>query len=278
MTITAEGGIEQLEQEFAAAKIEPNEPGFYEDRAFIRREAQVPHYLDNYARYVQWRHYDMGYAEHAEPVIHVVAEEIQMALKADGSPEAHAEAPLAISRILEREGIWNYVACGAMTINFPPSSSFDPFSFWSINMQYGKPFDCAYRWVVAPPFQIVDVSIQACRYPYPFNHLLPKIVWATETEATQGTLEEIFSPDALKEIKRLGLSDDDALDTYLPNYRKRFAPDFPAHVVTNLDTQLKYTPTRIMISEESLEQLKGFQTRGLSAAQLYSKNIRPRLP
>ncbi len=277
MTLTAESDLDQLEQEFAAARISPDEPGFYEDRAFIRREQQVPHYLDNYARFVQWRPYDMGYVEHAEPVIHVVAEEVQLALKADGSEQAHAEAPLVMSRILEREGIWNYVACGALTINFSPSSSFEPFSFWSINMQYGKPFDCSYRWVVAPPFQIIDVSIQACRYPYPFNHLLPKIVWATETETTTGTLADIFSPDALKEIERSGMSMEESLDTYLPNYRKRFAPDFPAHIATSLDTRLKYVPTNVMISEDSLEQLKGFQSRGLSAAQLYTENIRPRL-
>jgi hypothetical protein len=276
MTLTADG-LEQVEQEFAAARINTDEPGFYEDRAFIRRESQVPHYLDNYARFVQWRHYDMGYVEKVEPVIHVVAEEVQMALKADGSEQAHAEAPLVMSRILEREGIWNYVACGALTINFPPSAGFDPFSFWSINMQYGKPFDCTYRWVVAPPFQIIDVSIQACRYPYPFNHLLPKIVWADHTETTFGTPEDVFSPDALKEIGKSGMAMDDAYDKYLPNYRGRFMEDFPAQIVTCLDTQLKYTPTRIMMSEDSLEQLKGFESQGLSAAQLYTKKIRLRL-
>ncbi len=276
MVLTAEG-IEQLEEEFAAAKIPTDEPGFYEDRAFIRREQRVPHFLDNYARFVQWRHYDMGYAEYAEPVVHVVAEEVQLALKADGSEQAHAEAPLVMSRLLEREGIWNYVACGAMSIAFPPNSGFNPFSFPSVDLCMGSPVDRSYRWVVAPPFQIIDVSIQACRYPYPFNHLLPKIVWATKTETSISTPDEIFSPKVLKEIEQSGESMEEAVDRYFPNYREGFAPDFPARIVTCLDTQLKYVPTHVMISEESLEQLKGFQTQGLSAAQLYSKKIRPRL-
>ncbi len=277
MTTLMAEGLEQLEQEFAAAHIPTDEPGFYEDRAFIRREQQVPYYLDNYARFVQWRKLDIRYVEKVEPVVHVVAEEVQLALKADGTQDAHLEAPLVMSRMLEREGIWNYVACGALTINFPPNSGFDPFSFPAIDLRGRTPFDSSYRWVVAPPFQVIDVSLRACRYPYPFMHLLPPIVWATETETTVGTPADIFSEKALQEIQQQGMSVEDALDRYLPDYRNGIAPDFPARIVTCLDTQLKYVPTSVMISEDSLEQFKGFQSQGLSAAQLYSKKIRPRL-
>jgi len=49
MTAVMEEGIEQLLQEFAEARISTEQPGFYEDGAFIRREQKIPHYLDNYA-------------------------------------------------------------------------------------------------------------------------------------------------------------------------------------------------------------------------------------
>ena len=114
-----EEGIEQLQQEFAEAKIPTDEPGFYEDPAFIRREAKVPHYLDNYARFVQQQPYSLTYLDRAEPIIHVVSEELQLALKEDGTPEAHAEATFVMSRILEREGVWNYVASGSLAHDVP---------------------------------------------------------------------------------------------------------------------------------------------------------------
>jgi len=272
-----EEGIEQLQQEFADANIPTDEPGFYEDRAFIRREQKVPHYLDNYARFVQQQPYSLSYLDNAEPIIHVVSEELQLALKEDGSPEAYAEAPLVMSRILEREGVWNYVASGSLTMTFPAGSGFEPFSFPALNLQCGKTIDCSYHWAVAPPFQIIDIAIQACRYPYPFNHLLPKIVWETGGEPAAAELSDFFGANALKEIARAGMTMEEALDQYFPNYRERFAADFPPRAIARLDTQLKYVPTGVVVAESSLEQFTGFKSRGLTAAQIYAENIRPRL-
>jgi hypothetical protein len=272
-----EEGIEQIRQEFADTKIPTHEPGFYEDPAFIRREQKVPHYLDNYARFVQQQPYSLSYLDRAEPIIHVVSEELQLALKEDGTPEAHAEAPFVMSRILEREGVWNYVASGSLSMTFPAGSGFEPFTFAALNLQLGKTIDCSYHWVVAPPFQIIDIAIQACRYPYPFNHLLPKIVWETGGDVSVGDPSEIFAAKALKDIAQAGMTTDEALDRYFPNYRERFAADFPARVIARLDTQLKYVPMRVKVAEDSLEQFTGFKSQGLTAAQIYSKKIRPRL-
>jgi hypothetical protein len=270
-------GLERLQQEFAAARIPTDKPGFYEERQFVRREQQDPAYLDNYARFVQWQPYTSAYFERVEPIVHVVAEELQSALKRDGSPEAHAEAPLVMSRILEREGVWNYVVRGALTITFPPNSGFAPFTFWSVDAgPNGAPIDSAYQWVFAPPFQVIDMTIQSCRYPYPFNHLLPKTIWEQNTEAAAGDPAEILGPGALQAIARDGLSPAEGLDRYLPHYRTNFAPDFPAHVVSRLDTQLKYVPTGVIASDNSLEQFAAFVSQGLTAAQLYAKKMKPR--
>ena len=91
MTVLMEEGIEQLLQEFAQARISTEQPGFYEDGAFIRREQKIPHYLDNYARFVDQQPYSPAYLDRGLSIIHVVSEELQLALKEDGSQEAHAE-------------------------------------------------------------------------------------------------------------------------------------------------------------------------------------------
>jgi hypothetical protein len=277
MTALMETSLEELLKDFAAAKICTDEPGFYEDGAFIRREQKVPNYLHNYARFVNLNDFSPAYLDRAQPIIHVVSEELQSALKADGTQEAHAEAPLVMSRILEREGVWNYVVSGSLTMTFPSGSGFEPFSFWSLEVRQERAVDCSYHWIVAPPFQIVDIAIQACKYPNPFTHLLPRIVWEENAEPTVAELSDIFSPKGVKHITEAGMSMDEALDKYLPYYRGHFAADFPPRIVTRMDTQLKYVPTGILVSEQSLEQFKGFQSRGRTAAQIYAEKIRPRL-
>jgi hypothetical protein len=272
-----EEGIEQLQQEFENARIPTNEPGFYEDPAFIRREARVPNYVDNYARFVQQQPYTLSYLDRAEPIIHVASEELQLALKEDGTPEAHAEATFVMSRILEREGVWNYVASGSLSMTFPSGSGFEPFSFPAFNIQAGKAIDCSYHWIVAPPFQIIDIAIQACRYPYPFNHLLPKIVWEANCDPATAEMADFFGANALKEIAKTGMTLDEALDHYLPDYRNHFAADFPPRSVNRMETQLKYVPTGVVVAETALEQFTGFKSRGLNAAQIYAQKIRPRL-
>jgi hypothetical protein len=277
MTGVMETGFDEVMRDFAAAKISTEEPGFYEDGAFIRREAKTPHYLFNYARFVDHQPYHPGYLDRAEPIIHVVSEELQLALKEDGSQEAHAEAPLVMSRILEREGVWNYVVSGALSITFPSDSGFEPFSFYSLEVRQERAVDCSYHWVVAPPFQIIDIAIQACKYPNPCNHLLPKIVWENNAEPTVAELGDIFNPKGVKQITDAGMSMDEALDRYLPYYRGAFADSFPPRLVNRMGTQLKYVPTDILVAEQSLEQFKCFKSRGLNAAQIYAEKIQPRL-
>ena len=84
--------------------------------------------------------------------------------------------------MLEREGVWNYVVSGSLIITFPGGSGFAPYTFRTTDLHRGTAIDCSYHWVVAPPFQVIDIAIQTCQYPYPFMHLLPKIVWETNGE------------------------------------------------------------------------------------------------
>ncbi len=182
-----------------------------------------------------------------------------------------------MSRILEREGVWNYVASGALSITFPPGSGFEPFSFPAFNVQCGKAIDCSYHWVVAPPFQIIDIAIQACRYPYPFNHLLPKIVWEPGGDPATGELSDFFGGNALKEIARTGMTLDEALDHYLPNYRGGFCARLSAAGHHAAGHAVEVRADQRGGGREFAGAIHRLQSRGLTAAQIYARKIRPRL-
>jgi hypothetical protein len=270
-------GLQQLQAEFAAAGINTDKPGFYEDFQFIRQERKDPTYLDHYARFVNLREYRRGYLEHVDQVVHIVAAELQLALQEDANADSYAEVPRVLSRILEREGIWNYIVRGALNVAFPTEAGFEPSAFWAVDRPSPTAPDGGYFWVCSPPFHVIDLSVGVLQYPRPVVHLVPRLILGDAAEECEALAGEILSPAAIADIREEGLSLEEGLDRLAPEYRSRFAPDFPAHVVRREGTQFKYIPTGVLVAEEPLEQLHHFTSKGRSASQLYDQQIRPRL-
>lgn len=277
LMVETSNGLAQLEKEFADAKIDTTSPGFYEDFQFVRRETRDPTYINNYARYVQWQSYTPAYLERAEEVVQVVVAEMLLAMQLDMNKLAYVESPLVISRILEREGIWNYVARGALNVTFPIDSGFEPFTIWTVDVKDRSKFAHGSTWVVVPPFQIVDLQIQTYGYPHPVSHLLPRMVLEKDAKPTTVDPAELLSPAAVEEAHESGISLAQELDNLAPGYLDRFAPDFPALEFSRDVTQFRYVPTEIVTTDEMLEQMQAFVSKGRYAMQIYDEEIRPRL-
>jgi hypothetical protein len=268
--------LKKLLADFDAAGISTENPGFYEDFAFIRCEHKDPNYFENYARFVEWQKFPSKYLERAEQVIHFVIAEMQLALQLDASRDTLFETPFVMSRILEREGVFNYVVHGALTISFPPALGFEPISFWTADVR-GSALANGYQWLCAPPFHVIDMTIQSLQYPCPITHLVPRTMMANDAVEDVGDPKEILSPAAIEQLQTSGGTLEEGLDRYLPGYRDRIAPDFCARLVTRGETKFKYVPTSVMAPEHELETFKGFTSKGRTAIQLYDEDIRPRL-
>jgi hypothetical protein len=269
--------LDKLQTEFADARIPTDQPGFYEEFQFVRRESKDPTYLDNYARFVQWQPYSDSYLWKAEEIIHVVAAELQHAMQVDGSAAAYDEIPVVMARILEREGVWSYVVHGAVTITFPISSGFAPYSFRAVDTEANSLKARGYTWLFAPPFQVVDLAIISQNYPDPVSHFLPKIILEKDTETTVGDPAEILTAGAIEEFRAEGLSLDEGLDRLVPGFRSRFAPDFPACKFSRNEAEFTFVPMRVVPTETPLEQITKFVSKGRSAMHIYDHDIRPRL-
>ena len=68
-----------------------------------------------------------------------------------------------VLRFLERQGIWCYVACGGVRVEFPPESGIATRRFYPLMHRNNNAFHRACL-VYAPPFKIVDVSISLQPY------------------------------------------------------------------------------------------------------------------
>jgi hypothetical protein len=62
-----------------------------------------------------------------------------------------------------------------------------------------------------------------------------------------------------------------------PRYSDRFAHDFPACTFKRADTWFKFVPIDIVTTEDSIEQFKGFASKGRTAMNIYEQEIKPRL-
>jgi hypothetical protein len=102
--------------------VDCNNPGFYDHPNFLKVEAQFPEFLNNYARFVQQRHYDDDYLERARREIPVIARVLYEELLRDGRQGACVDMSGVLSRILEREGLWNFAVKGSLTVSFPRGS------------------------------------------------------------------------------------------------------------------------------------------------------------
>jgi len=226
---------------------------------------------------VQWQSYSPAYVDKADKVVHIVAAELQLAMQLDPNQSSYDSSPLVISRMLEREGIWNYVVHGAASVAFPPGSGYEPHGFPAVNAKRGMIKSPGYTWVVAPPFWVIDLSIQTQDFPHPVGHLLPRLLLEKDVEPADSSPEELLTAAAIDEIQQEGLSLQEGLDRYAPGFLDRFSIDFPACTFQRAETQFKFIPMKVVTTEESLEQFKAFTSKGRSAMDIYEQEIKPRL-
>ncbi|MDB5992675.1 MAG: hypothetical protein JWQ10_4078 [Herbaspirillum sp.] len=192
--------LEAIERAFKNRGIVADAPGFYDSPAFILAEQADPAFLETYAEYVRSREYDSVYLEAAAEKIRRAAESVSADLAADGRLGLCINASMLLSRILDRMGIWNYVAKMGVAIRFQPEPCPEP--------QYFYPFDhgvfaAPHAVVVAPPFDVVDVSLKRQAYENGQEAYIPNLIVALG-ETSNWSVEELFSPIARAEIQAYG--------------------------------------------------------------------------
>ena len=263
----------QIEREFQALGVDTTLPGFYDHPAFLEAERVDPAYLQNYAKFVHRRPLDEQYVKRVERVAPVVASGFKQALVENGRLGACVDISILVSRALEQEGVWNYLLKGSLTIRFPRDSGIEPKYFWSVD---SGDFAAAHAWVVAPPFFVIDISIQLQPYQGNEANYLPPIVVERAEELIQASREDIASPEIRHKLTERGIPTTNHLRESAPHFGP-FNANFPARRIMVGETSLKYIPFEPTAPDAPFEDTVSMRFDGKTGFEVYRDRIRPKL-
>lgn len=263
----------ELERTFQKHGIAFDAPGFYDEANFLERERRDPRYLELYAQYVEARAYDAEYLANARRKIDVAAEVLRSEVERDGRLGACVDTSGMLGRMLDRLGVWNYVAKATLTIQFPQGSGLRPRYFWSFDV---GDFVAPHAVVVAPPYYVVDVTAKLQPYNTQQARLLPPLVLAETFTAADWQPEDLANHQFLVELRRHRMSFDQFLRHQNPGMAS-VMQHLPPRAVTFGDTRMKYVIVAVGGTIESLEGITGYKPNGRTAQSIFDNHILPRI-
>lgn len=266
--------FEMICSHFKKNKIPFTSPGFYDHPNFFALEKKKPEYLNNYARFVHSQKYDNAYLDRSRKIIQIVVQTIHAELVKSGRKGACVDASMVISRILEKEGIWNYAVKGALTIKFPAKAKIKPLYFWPYDLKTGA--NVGHAWIYAPPFNVIDISIKQQPYSKGVTTHLPETVLETNLSKVAVDNVDILSTEVMVDLMRRGIPEDQIVFGLMPQL-KNFFKTFPANQVVHNKTTLKYTPCAITASDAPLEEITALDLSGKTGYQIYNEVIKPKI-
>lgn len=266
-----QSSILELEEVFMRFGIDTNSPGFYDGSSFLAVERSSSSFLENYAAYVQLREYQEAYIKKATIEIPFIAKIIHEELIKDGRLGACVDASIVISRILEKEGFWNYLVKGSLTIEFPEEAKLEDRYFWSVD--HGE-FTAAHAWVVAPPFNIIDITVKQQPFFKGEEKWLPPFMIHSDYNSCIVEDKDVISPDLRLIMKR------EFKGKLLPHTKEnwnQFVKIFKPNLVSVDGLKLKYIPVGISAPDEPLERVGTLNLCGRRGIELYNDLILPQL-
>lgn len=267
LVVSYQASLEDIVRVWKRNGLPIDQPGFYDHPRYVRVEQAQPGYINTYARYVRDQRYSEPYLDRSEAVIQAASSLLSKEVIADGRTNLCVAASKVLSKILEREKIWNYVVVGAFSVSIRIDGRWQSHSFFPFDV---RTVDAAHAWVVAPPYCIVDLTLRQQRYPGPAAAYLPDCLLTTYTFGADVTARDVCSPALLLGLHLKGFSDDEILDRAFQSF-KQFSSVFPPEVMQTASATLKYVPTRIITPEGDLDRLHALTINGKTPEVLYQR-------
>ena len=259
--------LEEIEQILTRKKIPFDKPGFYDHPNFLKEERKNSQFLEIYPAYVYKREYTEGYLKNAKEKTQKAIKIFSGALKRSKQLGACIDASSALSRILDRVGVWNFVVKGCVTMKFPSESNLDNVSFRQIDV--GN-YAAAHAWIFSPPFNVLDVTIKYQHYSNNEINYLPDYLASEDNTPGIPLITDIISPIALSVLGKFSAEEE---------FKKilGFQEVIKTVEFVKDHTTFRYIPLGMGLSDEPLEKINNIRFDGLYPFDFYMKKIKPTL-
>lgn len=265
----------EIKRDFTKRNIDITQVGFYDSPAFMRVEQNNPSYLNNYAKYVQLNKYNSAYLAKVREKVPFIANLLYKELQKEGRLGACVDMSATLSRILEREGIWNHVVFGSVSTEYPKESRLENGRFWCVDVSVGGVRPTApHAWVVVPPYHIVDLTIKMQPYSQGQDKYLPEIIISENIRPYTPVAEDLINTAYVHQLRRIGIND--VINYVIPQF-KEFNAIFPAVSVEENDCTFHYVPTSVSAPDTSFEEAVNLKLNGRYGYKLYQDIIKPAL-
>lgn len=241
--------------------------------AALRIERINPNYLETYAKYVVSKDYTPEYLDKARKEIPKICEILFKELYTDGRLGACIDASMVLSRILEKEGYWNYIVKGSLAIDFPPELNIETKYFWTYD--HGN-FSSAHSWVYAPPFNVIDITVKQQGYSMGESKHLPNFVITEDFNEFTVSYKALISPEVRLYLRNQGIRNSEMLshvEPRLPIFWKSFKPN----LVEASNVKLQYIPVAMGAPEEKSEKITSLKLNNRYGIDIYNQLVKPKL-
>jgi hypothetical protein len=245
---------------------------FYNHAKFLEEERKDPDFLELYGAWVRLRARDAQYDSHVRQIVPTIANALSQEISKDPQKGVCIDASMMLTKILELEGVWCYAAKGALTIESPQLG--DPTHFWMVD----KEDVAGHVWVVAPPFEIVDIALRNQLYTRGEEKLLPPSLIVEDPVLAIPRADDYLSPHVLMTLQQQYGTLPKDVHLRIVDGLSRTAAFFPSFEVCLDHAKLRYASAGVSVSEAtSIHDIRSRQWNGRSAGEIYEEIVRPLL-
>lgn len=257
----------ELQRLFERLKIDHSYPGFYDDANFMNEERRKPLMLETYGEWVLHRERTPEYDAHVRTTLTQLAPIISARLDRHRWFGGCIAVSAMLTRMLDRLGVWNIIMKGSASIYTELASR----HFSIINDVEGEGFESGHQWLVAPPYDVVDLTLCYQRWRAEdgdFHSRIPKIILSEGVEIVQARAQDVIAPALL-------VSGTDAEMHHRLRDQRRFGSLFPARRIAVGGLDIRYVPSGMTAPQEPLEGINTAARGGAPAIEIWREDVAP---
>lgn len=254
---------------FRELGIDISQPGFYDQPNFVAQERRDSRFAERYAEWVLLRERDQTYDARVQTIVPQVTNILQRRIVQHGWYGACIAMTAILTRILDRLGIWNIPMRGSASVYAEGASR----HFAIIDQNEGAGFDTGHMWVIAPPYDVIDVTLHYQRWRGDaFQRHVPPIILGKGLANVKARAQDVIAPELRSQMPR----DPDIHYTVFPDQR-RVLETFAAKKFISGSTDIRYVPAGVSFPDLPLERINEEARAGVPAIQIWTDDILPGL-